>query len=455
MTHGQFLEKLAQYIAITKKKTKIAKFAHKWSVIFVLLASLLISYGITTSFPEFYSFFFSSPLPNGEIVPVIGTAWSYVADFFVDKGVSVPFSFILIALLSCLLSSVTTLIYACLCKKNKYVTTKNEKNLENISFLKNDFELFSRVLGYANSNALSNILFLICALVVFVYMGCQIKPIYIIPGVFCAGLFFLLFLFLRFVYILCVKALWKEDTVLKKEIENNFESILEKLEQQRQQEELRQKQEKLLADMLGGQKIYEEAIASNPVDEELMKKAAKLGYPLACCYVGKKMLSEWSSGMYSEAEKEKAAKDAVKYFDVARQLAVLAKTNAQTECTFLWLFSRMQYDIHTLSEWQEAASILRSIKKSGNLPDEYCETLSISIQTAANEINSLNKPATRVQTNNSSSTTTSWHTGTSNNPSPSLNTYMTISGTNEFVYYKNGEYVDSTGNPVPKNRIDP
>lgn len=45
------------------------------------------------------------------------------------------------------------------------------------------------------------------------------------------------------------------------------------------------------------------------------------------------------------------------------------------------------------------------------------------------------------------------YTGSRSN-NPGLNTYMTIHGTNESVYYKDGRYVDKNGNDVPITKID-
>ena len=46
------------------------------------------------------------------------------------------------------------------------------------------------------------------------------------------------------------------------------------------------------------------------------------------------------------------------------------------------------------------------------------------------------------------------YSGSSSSTSSGINTYMTIRGTNDPVYYKNGEYVDSSGNRVPLTEID-
>jgi len=236
----------------------------------------------------------------------------------------------------------------------------------------------------------------------------------------------------------------------------NKTKAAEQAEAERIQKEkvLKEQQELLQHNLLKGQKLYEEAIASNPADEELLNKAAKLGHPAACCYVGKKILSEWTSNMYTIKEKEQMAKDAAKCFDVARQIAVLSKMEFQTECTFLWLFSRLQYETASESDLKDIVNMLRSIRHSGKLPEEYHEMLTIAIQTAVNNINELEEPVTTSHTSVSSSANTSLYKGTSGNSSPGLNTHMTIRGTNKPVYYNNGRYVDESGNTVPITEID-
>ncbi len=183
-----------------------------------------------------------------------------------------------------------------------------------------------------------------------------------------------------------------ETYILKKkeeEEERKQKEAEQREEERRQQEEVKKQQEKLIEDQLEGQKMYEEAIASDPVNEELMKQAAKLGSVSACYYLGKNLLSEWLSDMYTTEEKERLAEDASKYFDVARQIATLAKLDIKTECYFLWLFSRLQYESNTKSQWQEMLSGFREIQKSSELPEEYKETLEIAIKSVINNINRL------------------------------------------------------------------
>lgn len=426
MTYDQLLEKIEQYVSMKKRKNKIAKFARRWGVAFVLFGSLLAAYGITT-FPSFFSFFYSEPLPSEKLVPVIGTVWNYITNLF--KGIPVSFILIAVALLSCFLSSVTTLLYACLCKEHKFEITKRDENLENAAFLKKyDFDLYVRLGNDANSNVLSNILFLLCALALFIYIGYQIHIKYIICGIFCAFLFYFLFLFIRSFYVLCVKGLWKEDVILKTEIENGFDSIIKKLEKEKakleaevkhkqqieeeerkrkkQQEETQQKQEKIVKDMLDGQKLYEEAIASEPINKELMKQAAKLGSVSACYYFGKNLLSDWMSDMYTAEEKEEIAEDAAKYFDVARQVSALADLDVKTECQFLWLFSRLQYESNTKSQWQQMLNDLRDVQKAGDLPEEYIGTLEFAIKSVVNNIDRLDEQPTPQPTYNTEPTKT-------------------------------------------------
>ncbi len=178
-----------------------------------------------------------------------------------------------------------------------------------------------------------------------------------------------------------------ESYLLKKKEEENER----KQKEAEQQEEIKKQQEKLIEDQLKGQKMYEEAIASDPVNEELMKQAAKLGSVSACYYLGKNLLSDWLSDMYTAEEKEQIAEDAAKYFDVARQMAALAKLDIKTECEFLWLFSRLQYERNTKTAWKQMLQDFRSIQKSGKLSEEYTDTLNSAIKTVINTIDTLDK----------------------------------------------------------------
>ena len=182
--------------------------------------------------------------------------------------------------------------------------------------------------------------------------------------------------------------------ILSDYINNTENEIKAKRETKQKQEEAKrqkQKQEKIMQDVIDGEKMYEEAIATEPVNQELIKDAAKLGSVSACYYLGKSLLSEWASDMYTSEEKEKLAEDAAKYFDVTRQLAAFGNLDNKTECEFLWLFSRLQYESNGKTEWQEMLNAFRNIQKSGDLSEEYSETLELAIKTVVSIIDRIDK----------------------------------------------------------------
>ena len=74
---------------------------------------------------------------------------------------------------------------------------------------------------------------------------------------------------------------------------------------------------------------------------------------------------------------------------VARQFAKLTKQDFETECTFLWLYSRLQYESNNKENWKLMLNDFRSIQKSGKLPEEYTETLEVAIKTVVNVIDEL------------------------------------------------------------------
>ncbi len=184
-------------------------------------------------------------------------------------------------------------------------------------------------------------------------------------------------------YLSLIKALSDYISSAEKQIKAE-EKAQQKLEEKR-------KQEKVMQDMIDGEKLYNEIIASDPVNEELMKEAAKLGSVSACYYLGKKLLLEWLSDMYTAEEKKQIAKDAANYFDAARLIATMGNLDNKTECEFLWLYSRLQYESNTKGDWKEMLNAFRVIQKSGELNEEYSETLELAIKTVVSTIDSIDQ----------------------------------------------------------------
>ena len=166
----------------------------------------------------------------------------------------------------------------------------------------------------------------------------------------------------------------------------------EKEEKEREAEQQKQaeKTNQMMQDMLCGEALYNEAISSEPpLKENLMKEAARLGSINACCYIGKKLLSEWSSDMYTAEEKEALAADAAKHLDAARQTSMLLKLDIETEIQFLWLFCRVQYESNTKAQWKSLLHDLRAVQKAGDLPEQYSNALVLTIKAVIEIIDNL------------------------------------------------------------------
>lgn len=195
--------------------------------------------------------------------------------------------------------------------------------------------------------------------------------------------------------------------VLSKYINSTKQEIKKKKEaedKKKEKERLSKEKEALLCNIQKGEELFNEAISSDNPDENVIKNAAKLGSISACYYLGKKLLSDSLSDMYTSTEKEELASDAAKYFDVARQMATLAKLDVKTECEFLWLYSRLQYESNGETEWQEMLNNFRKIQQSGNLPEEYTETLEIAIKTVVSTIDKMHNSANSQPKNNTTPT---------------------------------------------------
>ena len=176
-----------------------------------------------------------------------------------------------------------------------------------------------------------------------------------------------------------------------KELKHKIEKEEEAEYKRKEKERISKEKDELLNKIKKGQELYNEAMSKVPPDDNLLKEAAKLGDISACYYLGKNLLSDWLSDMYTAEEKEEIAEDAAKYFDVARQMAALANLDIKTECEFLWMFSRLQYERNTKTNWKQMLQDFRSIQKSGKLSEEYSDTLNSAIKTVINTIDTLDR----------------------------------------------------------------
>ena len=83
---------------------------------------------------------------------------------------------------------------------------------------------------------------------------------------------------------------------------------------------------------------------------------------------------------------------------------------------------------------------------------------SLILQIIATKYEESKATEQTIKSQTSDETSSSYNSGTNSgagvSTSPGLNTYMTVCGTNEPVYYKDGKYVDSSGNNVPITHIE-
>lgn len=214
------------------------------------------------------------------------------------------------------------------------------------------------------------------------------EALIIVGIVFATAIFFGLFALLRFLVSRLVSTLYsaKVDSALEKAAK----AYLKECEKQDKEEKERLKakyeyEQKLLRDREKQKKlkeaaeIYAQAMAEETPDEKLISKAADMGDPNACLQVGKKLVADWSSGMYTSKEKEGILKRAVRYLENATGIV---------EGEFLWLFARANCEGHSASEWRKILSAMRSIYHGGNLPEEYEETCQATIQVLVETVDS-------------------------------------------------------------------
>ena len=142
---------------------------------------------------------------------------------------------------------------------------------------------------------------------------------------------------------------------------------------------LDQKQEKL--NLAEGEKLYQLAIATNPHNNELMKKAAKLGNTYACIYFGKKAFSDIDSTMLTKAEKENNMIVASEYLKKVKDHDV--------ECEFLWLATRIQHESNSATEWQSILNRIRELNNSENLPELYKDSITTIIESLVEVIDRI------------------------------------------------------------------
>lgn len=155
--------------------------------------------------------------------------------------------------------------------------------------------------------------------------------------------------------------LQEEEKKRKKEREarERDEALKEKKRQQALEEKNRRRQE--------GNALYSRAIAVDPVNEELIEKAAELESPEACIRVAQASISDFDSALLTQAEKENRIRKAIKYLKEVK--------DCNTEAEYLLLVTRTMVESHDADTWKTMLKDARRIKASGELSDMYNSTV--------------------------------------------------------------------------------
>lgn len=244
-------------------------------------------------------------------------------------------------------------------------------------------------------------------------------------------------------YIFYRSSSGKDMSVEKKQLE----AFIAQCEREEQEEKKRIAKKKREEQLKQAEIIYQQAIANDPMNEAKLKKAADMGHPEACLRYGLVLLSNLDTSAQTNSEIRKINETAAKYFKTPAK-------QGNKEAEFYWLISRCQYESGNMDDWQDILSNLRRMKAGGHVPSHMQGVCDMAIENAVQCLNDL-------ESRTYSSYSTSSYTPSSYTPSHSsyshdkgLNTYMTERGTGQSVYYKDGQYVNENGVPVPINRIE-
>lgn len=162
------------------------------------------------------------------------------------------------------------------------------------------------------------------------------------------------------------------------------EEQLRKEQERRRAEKERQQAEE---NRKRGDEIFHKAISGDKTDESLVRQAADLGSRPACLYVGCQMLLAWSTDAYTKAEKEDIAQKAKSYFKTASLEEDSAE--ARTEARFGYLFCQVVSESGSKDKWTGVLTELRSIQKSGLLPERWQEICASAIREVVKMVDSL------------------------------------------------------------------
>lgn len=168
----------------------------------------------------------------------------------------------------------------------------------------------------------------------------------------------------------------KAEVLYKKALDNNDSSLM------RQSAELGHQKAIEYIRIKEAETLYQQAIAEENVDKELLKKAADMGNPSACLHYGKILLERNATEILTRTEIEELFQVAATYFSVPAKAGIV-------EGEFYWLTSRTQYESNDEDGWKAILRRLRQIKANGQVPEHMESVCDIAIQSAVDCINNI------------------------------------------------------------------
>ncbi len=145
-----------------------------------------------------------------------------------------------------------------------------------------------------------------------------------------------------------------------------------RIEQERLEEERRNKEK--------GAELFTKATAGDEIDEDLLQEAADLGDPQACMIIGKRLMQDGSSDLYTDAEQKSLMRRAAVHFE---------HTQDTPQGMLYWIRCRVRYEKNTKEEWKSMLSQLRSVKTTGDLSEDDLELCDATIRALVQTVDKI------------------------------------------------------------------
>ena len=179
----------------------------------------------------------------------------------------------------------------------------------------------------------------------------------------------------------------RKDQALNKAF-SDYVKVCEKLEKEEKARKEKAEKQRKETERLAEEKkrreqgavLYAQATAGDEMDEELLQQAADLGDPQASMIIGKRLMQDGKSDLYTDAEKNALMEKAAGYFK---------NTTDVPEGVLYWTVCKVKYESNTKATWQFMLKRLRNLKETSKLSEEDLELCDDTIRTLVRTIDSF------------------------------------------------------------------